>query len=232
MSVLPLADTVITIRTEVNDLGTDRSQTIRAEQPAGQMDAVNKRFTMARWPIVENSFQLWDKDGNLLATPAAYTIDLDTGILAMVAAPDFSAGARLSADYNHVWFPDESYWEFIVTAAGQIGVTTVTGVDAEERAENVLTSTVEGLVVALKLYAACQYYMSRGGEYTHQYNASAGGQSQSTESVSRNFRDSAKQMCERAGKARDDYFKGFGAREKPAAAIRNFSGVKRYQPRR
>lgn len=230
MSTMTVAIVTTSIRTEVNDTGTDRAQTIRREQPGGEMDGTNTRFVMARWPILAGSFNLY-LNGTLLTITTHYTIDLATGVLTMVTPPNFSAGDRLEADYRFQWFTDTEYLEFIVSAAGMLGKTS-TDVSISDRAAAVILSTDEGLMESFKLFAACRYFMSRGGEYTHQFNASAGGQNQSSESVSRNFRDSAKQLCDRATAARDDFYKGFGGREKPAAAIRNFSGVGRYQPRR
>ncbi len=230
MSTMTAAQVTTSVRTEVNDLGTDRSQTIRREQPAGEMDGVNTRFTIVRWPIPVGTFKLY-KSGALLVVTTDYAIDLTTGLLTMVVAPNFSAGDRLEADYQFIWFPDEQYLEFVISAGGMLGKTS-TATTVADRVDAVILATEEGLMEALKLFAACRYYMSRGGEYTHQFNANAGGQTQFSESISRNFRDSAKQTCDRATLARDDFYKGFGGREKPAAAIRNFSGIRRYQPRR
>ncbi len=228
MSALALPFVVTTIRSLVGDLGTGREQSVRKESPAGTVDGVNKLFELAQYPLISGSLSVWKNDA-LLATPAGYTVNLEMGEITYVVAPLITD--RMASSYRFLWFPDDGYHQFIIAAGGHCGVTAVGGTNIIV-AGLVVTGTPEGLMQAVRLYAGCMYNFRRADQSAHKFNASAGGQTQSVDSVTRNFREMAKSMCAQAETARDDYYKGFGAADAPAAATGGFAPIPRYQPRR
>lgn len=227
MSTLTLPLVVTSIRSLVGDLGTEQMQTVRKESLGGDVDGVNKLYILQYYPIVAASLTLW-KNNVVLATPADYTVDLTRGEITMVAAP--AIADRIEASYTFLWFPDDGYHQFIIAGAGECGITSSAGTNLE-LATLVLGLAPEGLVQVIRLYAGCHYNLRRSDQSAHKFNASAGGQSQSVDSVTKNFRDLAKQLCDRAAKARKDFYADFGARDSIGVAHGSIA-FKRYQPRR
>jgi len=229
MATISLAHYITTIRALVADLGTSRSATVRGETPSGIMDAVNKRLRVQFYPIVTATFVLY-KNQVVIADPADYTVDLSTGTIIMVVAPNFNTD-RLEADYRFYWFPDSDYYEFIYAAGGHVGLTG-SGVTPTERAQSTIAQSTDCLLDAIRQFAAYHFNIRRAEEYADKFTASAGGVSVNVDVVTKNFRDLAKAFFDRGIQMRDDCYKDHGKRDQPAADIRNFSGVGRYQPRR
>jgi hypothetical protein len=229
MATITLAQYIITIRALVSDLGTGRASTMRGEIPSGIMDGSNKRLQIQRYPVVDTSFVL-RKNQVVIADPADYGIDLDTGIITLVVAGDFNT-ERFDCDYRFLWYADSDYHEFIHAAGGHVGITG-DGADAAARAQSVLTHSTDCLLDAIRQFAGYHFNIRRAQEFADKYNASAGGVSVNVDVVTKNFRELAKAFFDRGIQMRDDCYKDHGKRDQPAANIRNFSGVGRYQPRR
>ncbi len=227
MSALTLSQMVNSVRSLVGDLGTEQMQTVRQEGLTGTVDGTNKLFSVYRYPVVTGSLRIW-KDNTLLTITTDYTVDLVRGEVTMVDAP--TLGQVIEASYRFLWFPDDGYHQFIISGAGECGITGTGGTNAD-LATSLLAVAPEGIIQPIRLFAACHYNFRRADQSAHEFNASAGGQSQSVDSSTKNFRDVGKSFCERAKQARDDFYKDFGARDLPAASQTRIA-FKRYQPRR
>lgn len=218
MSALTLAQVVATSRVVVGDTGTGRAALSRLEQVAGKINGTNKTFQVLYFPLVSTaSFEL-RKNGVVLANPAAYTVDLNTGIITMVTAPVNSPMDILEATYSFIWFPDNDYYEFIASAGTMIDVVGL-GANPAAVAQDVVTKMQDVLYDAFKQFIGYYYNTRRADENAHRYAAAAGGQSVNVDVVTKNFRDLAKAFYENGVAMREDYYKRRGAREAPAAAI-------------
>ena len=231
MSAQPLVDVVKAIREMVGDTGQNREQTVRTEVPAGALDGANKVFTLQYYPVTATGFQLYKNGVLLVGGGVDYTLTMATGLIVMVVAPVFSDS--LVASYSFTWFEDERYYEFIWHGAQRIGVTGDTsGATAEDRATSTLLRMNDGLMDALRLFAACEYCYRRATEAGHKTASSAGGQSISPQSITSQFEKLGKSFCDRATKARDEFYERKGAREAPATGTSKFDPILRWQPRR
>jgi hypothetical protein len=224
MSALTLAQVVATSRVVVGDTGTGRAAMSRLEEPGGKVNGTNKTFQVLFFPLVSAlGFEL-RKNGVVLANPAAYTVDVNTGIITMVTAPVTSPRDILEATYTFVWFPDNDYYEFIASAATMVDVVGL-GANPAIIAADVITKLPDTLYDAFKQFIGYYYNTRRADENAHRYAAAAGGQSVNVDVVTKNFRELAKSFYENGVAMREDFYKRRGAREAPAAAQSTFTPI-------
>jgi len=217
MSQLTLAQVVATSRVVVGDTGTGRAAMSRLEEPAGKVNGANKTFQVLFFPLTSAANFELRKNGVVLANPAAYTVDVNTGIITLVVAPITSPRDILEATYTFVWYPDNDYYEFIASAGTMIDVVGV-GATPILVAQDVVTKMQDVLYDAFKQFIGYYYNARRADENAHRYAAAAGGQSVNVDVVTKNFRDLAKNFYDNGVKMREDYYMRRGARNAPAAA--------------
>lgn len=206
-----LSALISSLRTLANDTITDNFVAEETLKP--RADAARTKFRMANRNIVSGS--VYVTYGSNFRVQTGFTMDLVNGIVTFSSPP---AIGDISIDYNHQWFTDADYTEFLTEGGRNLSVTD--------------PSTIAvGIAPALLQFGLHYFFNRRATQYAHRYASTGGQAGQSVQSVTDAFRKLAKAAWDQAMGLRDDYYKNQGKNLKPASATIRY-GFDSFTPRR
>jgi hypothetical protein len=202
---------ITAVRIKVDDTAT--SHQARAEIPQNERNSSCTVFQVLYYPIVASSVYL--TTGTTIRTQTGFTVDATNGLLTFATAPTGSENPWY-VDYYWQWMTDTDMSAFLDQASYDIGYSP--------------TSTIpDGLTNAFTMFAAAHFYERMAAKYASRFNSSGGGQGQSVDVVTQNYKKLADNAISQAEKMKTAYYTRHGQREAPATAT-NAPTIMPYTP--
>jgi hypothetical protein len=192
---------IAAIRSLVDDTSTSHQG--RAEIPQGQRDSSRRVFQVLYYPIVSGSVYL--TTGTTIRTQTGFTVDLTNGLLTFTVAP-VGTENPWECDYYWQYLADGEYSTFLDQASYDVGFSPTTTIP-------------DGLINSFYLYAASHFYERMAARYASRFNSSGGGQGQSVDVVTGNFRKLSEDAKSKADFMKLEYYKRHGQREAPSISV-------------
>lgn len=213
-----LASAILSARQLVGDAPTSnlvRGEDLNNTDIGNVFDGVTTIFSLTNFPVAPaasgGGVAMVIADGIVLsptATPPDYVVNEPLGQLTLAVPPSTS----LHATYYFYLMDDSAWTEFITNGIERINAST--GVPATD-----IVTVPEGLLVAVKQYAAANWAQRLAGQTGLWYNQRLQERDEQRENISRKFMQLAKQFFDNGDKARDDFYKGSGSQNKAAFTI-------------
>jgi len=208
---LVLNTLISNIRAELND--TTTSHLVRGEIPLGLINSSNTLYTLNYYPVTNTANAIVTVDGAVVL-PANYAINSNMGKLTMASAP----ASSILVDYYFQAFTDADITVWINHAINECGETILSNIP------DVMGAAVEKLAISM----GCQAWARKWAEG---FSWTVGPETTDKSQISDNYLSIAKQKWDEGIAIRDDYYKRFGKRNAPSAAINQWN-IREYTPPR
>ena len=203
---------ILTLRQLVNDDPT--SKQARAEVPQNTRDNSRTVFQVLHYPIVVNGWANTDLDATktsvylttntTVRTQTGFTVDPINGLLTFNTAP-VGTESPWYVDYYWQWLTDTQHSAFLDLASYDTGFSPT-------------TTITTGLTNAWYHYAKHHFFKTMAAKYAWRFNSSGGGQGQSVDVVTKNYKILADEAWQEAENMKTAFYTRHGARNAPALA--------------
>jgi hypothetical protein len=194
---------ILQLRGLVDD--TTTSNQARHETPTNKRDSSNKIFQLEKYPIVNSSVYL--TLNTTIRTQAGFTIDNVNGLMTFVTAP-VGTENPFYVDYYWNWFVDNDYSNFLDIASYDLGFGPTLTIPS-------------GLINALLHYGKHHFFKRMASRYAYRFASSGGGQGQSIDVVTKQYKQLADEAWQEAETMKLAYYERHGQRNQPATSVKS-----------